>query len=401
MDKPELTESASVERISAIRAIPIALPLRRDTRWRGLTQSLGRWVLIRVETDAGRIGWGEATPLSDWGGDHGRYYGETPHTVVHVVEQILAPALAGLGIWEVEAAAERSRAVLRGHLYARAAVDIALWDLRGQAAEQPIYRLLGGSAAPVPVAHMLGLMEADQAVSEAQAAVAEGVQAFQIKLRGRPAEDRDIVGAIRDGVGPGILLRADLNGGYSSLRPWDAISAVEGLAAAGVDLVEQPVEGARALAEIRAKVKVPIVADESCWTVADAIELAALGAADAFSVYVAKAGGLAPAKRLAEYAEAHGIACDVNGSLESGIGTLASVHLAAACPGISLPAVLSCPAPSGVSWPAVAGRYYTDDVLASPVRFANGALHPPSGPGLGIEVDFAKVEQFAHALGTG
>src|SRR5262249_25483944 len=159
------------------------------------------------------------------------------------------------------------------------------------------------------------------------------------------------VEAVRDAIGAEALLRADLNCGYATLPLKDAIASAATLAEAGGDLIEQPVEGARAVAAVSAAVEVPIIADESCWNVADAIELTAIGGADALSVYVAKAGGLDGTRRLIELAEACGLACDLNGSLESGIGTLASVHVAAACPGASLPAVLSCPAPAGVETP--------------------------------------------------
>jgi L-alanine-DL-glutamate epimerase-like enolase superfamily enzyme len=383
--------------LRSIRAIPVSLPLRQDWRWRGLSQSLGRWVLTRVETRSGVVGWGEATPLSDWGGDYGRHYGETQETVVHVVERILAPALLGVDAWDFEALARRGGEVIQGHPYARAAVDLALWDIRGRLAELPLYRLLGGSPLPVRIAHMLGLMSIDDVVTEARRANAEGIRAFQIKLAGKPAEDRAVVEAVREAVGSGVLLRADVNGGYSRLTIKEAVAATTALVDAGVDLVEQPVRGVGALAAVRAAVAVPVMADESCWTIADAVELTRADAADAFSVYIAKSGGLEQARRLVEFAETHGIACDVNGSLESGIGTLASVHLAAACSGVSLPAVLSCPAPANVEWPETAGRYYTDDVLQAPLTYDDGSLHPPKDPGLGIAVDEDKVQMFAAA----
>src|SRR5947207_3032510 len=87
-------------RVGSVKSIRIELPVRRRWRWRGLGDDVGHWVLVRVEADAGVVGWGEATPLADWGGDHGRYYGETPATVVHVVEDLLAPAILGIDVWD-------------------------------------------------------------------------------------------------------------------------------------------------------------------------------------------------------------------------------------------------------------------------------------------------------------
>jgi muconate cycloisomerase len=339
------------------------------------------------------VGWGEATPLSDWGGDFGRYYGETVTTVVHVVHDILAPTLRGVDAWDSAVLADRMGRAIRGHPYARAAVDIAVWDARGQLCGEPVHHLLGGRARrAVPIAHMIGLMPVADAVEEARAAAADGIGALQIKVAGRPREDMEVVGAVRSAVGEEVSLRVDVNQGYARYPLKRAVVLVRELVDAGADLVEQPVEGLDALAEVRAAVDAPIVADESCWNAADAAELIRRGAADAISVYVAKAGGLREARRVAELAEAHGMECDVNGSLESGIGTLASVHLAATAPAITLPAVISCPAPAGTAASA-AGRYYDDDVLAEPLRYEHGCLVPPEGPGLGVAIDQDAVDR--------
>src|SRR6266516_3107412 len=97
--------------VSAIEAIPIALPVRRVWKWRGLGGELGRWVIVRITTDEGLVGYGEATPLPDWGGDFNRYAGETPTTVVHIVEELLAPALEGADPFDIEAIVERMDSV--------------------------------------------------------------------------------------------------------------------------------------------------------------------------------------------------------------------------------------------------------------------------------------------------
>jgi muconate cycloisomerase len=382
--------------IGDVRTIPIALPLRRDWRWRGLGQELGHWVLVRVETEDGVVGWGEATPLSDWGGDFDRRYGETPETVRHVVDDLLAPVVRGVDIWGSATLDQRAGEAVRGHPYARAALDMAIWDARGRLAGQPLHHLLGGRARDlVQVAHMLGLMAPADAVEEARAAWDDGVRAFQIKVTGELGNDLEVLASVRDAVGAEAFLRVDVNQGYARMAIKQAIASVRELVAAGADIVEQPVEGLRALAAVRAAVDAPIMADESCWNAADAVDLVRLEAADAISVYVAKAGGLREARRVAEIAEAHGLPCDVNGSLESGIGTAASVHLAAACPSISLPAVIPCPAPGGTATPKAAGRYYEDDVFTEPLEFRDGGLVPPAGPGLGFTVDEDRVRELS------
>lgn len=387
--------------VASVEAIPIELPVRRRWRWRGLGDDVGRWVLVRIEASGGMVGWGEATPLADWGGDFGRYYGETPATVRHLVEDRFGPAVLGVDVWNQGDLEQRLAGAVRGHPYARAAVEMAIWDLRGKLSGQPIHRLLGGAVrSEISIAHMLGLMTSDEAVQEVRAALAEGVRAFQIKLSGVVAEDVEKVAAVRDAAGPDSLLRADVNQGYGRLSLKQATAAVRALQEAGVDLVEQPVEGINAMAAVRASVEVEIMADESCWSAQDALEAIKIGALDALSIYVAKAGGISHARHIAGIAEAYGLPCDVNGSLESGIGTLASVQLAAACRAISLPSVISAPAPAGQESTRRAGRYYEDDVLTEAPRFEDGRLQVPCGPGLGIDVDEEKVRLLAQERAT-
>jgi len=381
--------------VRAVEAVPIALPARREWRWRGLGGALGRWVVVRVEDAGGLVGFGEATPLPDWGGDFGRSAGETPETVVHVVEALLAPVVAGRDPFDVEAALEAMDAAVKGHVYAKAAVEMALWDLQGKRCGQPVHRLLGGRyRTSVPVAHMIGIMGEADAVEEARAASEDGCRAFQVKGTGDLERDARVLAALRGAVGDGVLLRLDANQGYRGIGRKAALAAVRALAAAGADLVEQPTEGLAEMAALTAGAEVPIVADESCWSPRDALEVAERRAADALSVYVAKAGGLARARTVAALAQLHGLPCDVNGSLESGIGTAASLALAVAMPAITLPAVIPVSAPAHAAHPRACGRYYADDVIAAPLPFSAGALHALERPGLGVEVDEDKLERY-------
>lgn len=382
-------------RVSALEAIPVALPLRRDWRWRGLGGELGRWVVVRVHTDAGLVGLGEATPLPDWGGDHGRYAGETPQTVVHVVRDLLAPLLDGTDPFDLETTLSAMDAAVKGHAYAKAAVEMALWDLQGKVCGQPVHRLLGGRYRPkVAITHMIGIMDPADAVEEARTAAQDGCRAFQVKGTGEPARDAAVVGGLRAALGPDVLLRLDANQGYRGMGAKAAIRAVRDLAAAGADLVEQPTEGLADMAAVAAAVDIPVVADESCWLPRDLLEVAAHRAADAISIYVAKAGGLSRARTVAALADACGLPCDVNGSLESGIGTAASLQLATAMPAISLPAVIPVSAPAGTGDAQAAGRYYADDLIAAPLEWADGGLRAPDGPGLGVELDEDKLERY-------
>jgi len=355
---------------------------------------LGRWVIVRVRTDGGLVGLGEATPLPDWGGDFGRYAGETPETVMHVVRDLLGPLISGADPFDVEATVERMDGAVRGHHYAKAAVEMALYDLQGKIVGQPVYRLLGGKyRSGVRVAHMIGLMGKDEAVEEALAAREDGCTAFQIKGTGGPDRDAAVTRALRDALGSEALLRVDVNGGYRGRGAKEAIRAVRMLEDAGADLVEQPTEGLAQMAAVREAVSATVIADESVWQPQDVLDIVRAGAADVVSIYVAKAGGLLRARKVAAVAEACGFPCDVNGSLEGGVGNAANLHLAVACPSVTLPSVI--PVTTLADGPdRTAGRYYADDVVRESFPYEDGLLRAPEGPGLGVELDEEKLEAY-------
>lgn len=379
-------------RITGIEAFPYRLPARREFRWASLQKPLGGFVYVEVQTDAGLTGVGEANPLPDWGGDHGRHGGETQGTVVEIVKRVIAPALLGLDPLAIEAAHAAIDRVLRGNSYARCAVDMALHDLWGKALGQPVHRLLGGPVREgVRVAHMIGIMPADEAVAEARQAVADGITAFQIKGGEDAVRDTKAVAAIRAAVGPDVFLRLDANQGFRRAKTAQRILA--GMAGM-LDMVEQPVADLAEMAEITRRAAIDVIADESCWDAHDALQLVAARGADAISIYLAKAGGIAGARKVAAIAEAAGLPCDVNGSLESGIGNAANCQFALATRCVTLPSVIPVTAPAGTPATAVAGRYYEDDVVAEAFAFAGGALRLSDRPGLGIAVDPAKLERY-------
>lgn len=380
-------------KIRSIEASAFRLPPRRDFKWAGLNVDLGGFVLVRVMTDDGLIGYGEATPLPDWGGDFGRRSGETLATVISLVNGIFAPALVGTDPTAVTAARRSMDRLAVGNPYAKCAIDIALHDLWGKSVGQPIYRLLGGAVRDcVPVAHMIGLMNEPEAIKEGIAAVLDGVRALQIKGGVDPERDVRLVRTLRKELGSAVTLRLDANQGYGHAK--QACSVVDRLTAAGVDLVEQPAAGLLFLAEVTAKATVPIIADESCWDVNDALEVVRHRAADCLSIYLAKAGGFVGARAVAAVAEAQRMPCDINGSIESAIGNAANTHFVLAQPAVSLASVIPISAPAGAHPCRVAGRYYEDDVISEAFVVRDGALLPLNRPGLGIEIDEARLARY-------
>jgi muconate cycloisomerase len=380
-------------RIENVEAIPFRLPVRREFRWAGLQTDLGSFVLVRLTTDSGLVGLGEATPLPDWGADFGRRAGETQETVVSMVTKILAPVLIGRDPASVELLLADMDRVLWGHNYAKAAIDIALHDLWGKAIRQPLYATLGGAVRPsVPLAHMIGLMPEAEAVTEGAGAVRDGISVLQVKGGEDPERDIRLLTTLRTELGPGVRLRLDANQGYG--RAKNAINMVRKLEPGVLDMIEQPVAGLRDMAALTKAVDLIVIADESCWDPHDALEVAQEQAADAISIYLAKAGGITRARQVAAIAMAARLPCDVNGSIESGIGNAANVHFALATPAVTLASVIPVSAPAGFQPFQVGGAYYEDDIVTEPFKAEGGALLPLDGPGLGVELDEEKLERF-------
>ncbi len=171
----------------------------------------------------------------------------------------------------------------------------------------------------------LGLMEIEKAVEEAVQAKAEGVKT--IKLKGGVDQKRDVelVKQIRQAIGPDLNICVDANQGYPTAKV--AVKIIKAMEEFNLLYMEQPVEGIDQMAEVTRRVDTPIMADESAWTAQDVIEIIQKKAADVISIYTTKPGGMFKAKKVAAVAEAAGLKCNVNGSVETGVGNAANVHL--------------------------------------------------------------------------
>src|SRR5882672_7313239 len=208
--------------IAAIETLRVALPTRREHKWTGLSEPIGGYVLVKMSDDAGALGWGEAPALKDWGGEFGRYFGESPGTTVEVVTRHLAPAVKGCQPGEIAELHARMDRAIKGYPYAKAAVEFAAYDLAGKQCALPVHRLLGGaSRRRIPVTHSIGLMDFAEAEREVAQVAQEGIQTIKIKVGVDPDRDIEMVRRIRETVGPKISLCVDANQGY--LTPAQAI----------------------------------------------------------------------------------------------------------------------------------------------------------------------------------
>jgi muconate cycloisomerase len=379
--------------LARVELVRVALPTRRVHKWTGLTEPIGGYVLVKVMGDDGTLGWGEAPALKDWGGDFGRYFGESPQTVMLVIEQYLTPAVLGADVLNFVDLHRRMDGAIKGYPYAKGAVEMATYDLAGRSLGVPVWALLGGRArTTVPVTHSIGLLPIDEAVRECVAVVKEGIRTIKIKVGVEPKRDVEIVREIRGAVGAGVDLCVDANQGWAS--PHEAIRTIQAMEPYDLKYAEQPVEGVARMAEVARAVSTPLMADETAWNSHDVIEIVERRAADIVSIYTTKPGGLYRAMEVAAVARAAGLRCNVNGSVETGVGNLANVHLAAAAPAVTLSCVIPVSTPAEALGSRVAGIYYTDDLIVAPFVFRDGAIDVPETPGMGIDVDVAKVARY-------
>jgi muconate cycloisomerase len=379
--------------IKAVETVHVALPTRRVHKWTGLTEPIGGYVLVRMTGDDGAVGWGESPALKDWGGDWGRYFGETPGTTTLLVETYLAPSVLGVEAANIAELHRRMDAAIRGYPYAKAAVEMAAYDLAARSLGVSVWALLGGRARDrVPVTHSIGLLPIEEAIPECVQVAKEGVRTIKIKVGVEPARDVEIVRRVREAVGPDVDLCVDANRGYAS--PREAIRTIQAMEPYRLTYAEQPVEGISRMAEVARAIATPVMADESAWTAHDVLEIVERGAAEIVSIYTTKPGGLFRALEVAAVARAAGLRCNVNGSVETGVGNRANVHLAAAAPAVTLSCVVPVSTPAEAQRGQLAGIYYTDDLIVRAFDFKDGAIAVPDGPGFGIDVDLVKVRRY-------
>jgi muconate cycloisomerase len=384
------------DRLAEIMTVVCTMPKRRDWTQHGMAKTLEHRVLLRLVTDDGTQGWGEATALAQWGGMEGRYFGETATTVEHAVHDLFAPALFEADLRAPRVVMDQLDTLLVGHPYAKATIEMALQDVRGKRCGEPLYRLLGGPYRNgIRIGHMLGIMEIGDALQEANRSIeADGITAFQIKGGTDPARDVELITRLRKALPDPVFLRLDANKGYGKI-PKELAAIVRRLEAAGINAIEQPAASVAGLRACREATTIPIIADEACWTAHDVLELWQRGAVDALSVYVAKAGGMERATEVTRTAALVGYRCDINGSLETGIGNAASMHVAMASETLTLPSIIPIPSTAERHITQYAGRYWEDDVVEGSYSYRDGSLYISDSPGLGITVDEKKVAKYA------
>jgi L-alanine-DL-glutamate epimerase-like enolase superfamily enzyme len=309
-------------KITAIHLYAIHLPLKVPFVVSYQSYTYMPSIIVKIETDEGFFGFGEG--VAD---EH--VTGETWESTYQVLKNTLAPLLIGKNPLEIE----RIHGVMDQAIYgvptAKAALDIACYDLFGKSVQQPIYQLLGGKYHDeFPITHVLSIAEPEKMAEEAAEMVKNGYNSFKMKVGTNVAEDVRRIAAVRASVGESVAIRADVNQGWQNSSV--TLSAMSQLASCNLDWLEQPVsaDDIDGMVEIKAKSIVPLMIDEGLKGVREMREIILKRAADKVNIKLMKCGGIYPAVKLAHMAEMGGIECQIGSMVESSIGSAAGFHVA-------------------------------------------------------------------------
>ena len=332
--------------------------------------------LVRVETDEGLVGFGEACPAYEFTGD-------TLWTVQDVIGEYLGPAVIGKDPFQLEAIVhcwERELWTV-GNQAACAALEMALWDLQGKALGRPLCDLIGGRTRDGLVEVIAwGWDEPEALAAKTRRMRAEGITVFKIKVGDLPERDEQRVAAVRAAAGPDARLTVDANQGWLNAKT--AVRAIKMLEPYGIEFAEQPVrmDDLEAARFVRAHVDVPIALDESIRGPREALAAAKSGACDIFVVKLMKTGGILNALKVNAIAEAAGISIMMGNMGESSLGLAAHFHL-----NVALANATHCDA----DLPWRPGGYERDigSGLAVELRDGVSTVLVPSAPGLGITLN--------------
>lgn len=354
------------------------IPIKRPHQFSTEKVSVKSFVLIKIELSNGIIGIGEGTTPGIW------WNGESVETMKLVIDQYVSPLLVGQKVSYMERNLERMNRHIRANPFAKATVEMALFDALGKIYQAPVHQLLGGlyqDKVPVRWALASGTEPGD--IEEARTSVENQVYANFKTKSGEKSPDEDAKRNIRiaEGIKDISSIGIDPNGS------WDRMTTMRWMDSffeAGIDFLEQPlapndIEGAAMLVDMK---KVPIMADESLATVEDAYRLAKEKAANIFSLKIHKSGGMKNTMKIAGIAQAAGISCFGGTSLESSIGTAAALHVAATLPNLDYGSEFF-----GPDW-------LQDDPVKEALVIKDGFIHLPDKPGLGVELDEAKIEKY-------
>jgi O-succinylbenzoate synthase len=327
-------------------------------------------IIVRVD-GGGVTGYGECVAEQD-----PYYSSETNETAWHIIAGFIAPRVVGVDFAHPGDIFPALKAI-RGHNMAKAAVEMAAWDLYARQRGEPLSRVLGGTRERIASGVSIGIQDSlDDLVKKVELELAAGYRRIKIKIK--PGWDVRAVEVVRART-EAIPLMVDANAAYS-LADAEHLAALD---AFDLMMIEQPLDydDIADHATLQRRLKMPVCLDESIKTVAVAREAIAAGACRIINIKPGRVGGFAESIRLHDLCAAHGIPVWHGGMLESGIGRAANIHLST-LPNFTLPGDV-----------AASKRYFNPDLIDPPIEVAaDGTIAVPTGPGLGVSIRADRVE---------
>lgn len=311
-------------KITDIKTKGISVPLRTPFKTALRTVGNVEDVIVEIYTDTGNIGFGEAPPT-------GVITGDTTGAIIGAIEDHIKKSILGMEIENFEAIMQKLNSCVVKNTSAKAAVDIALYDLYGQLYKAPLYKLLGGFRKEITTDITISVNEPDEMVRDSIDAIKRGYSTLKIKVGKDSKKDLERMKAIRQAVGYDVNLRIDANQGWKAKEAVKILRKMEdeGLQ---IEFVEQPViaHDIDGLKFVTDNVSIPVLADESIFSPMDALNILKTRAADLINIKLMKTGGLYNALKICSLAEIYGVECMVGCMLEAKVSVTAAVHLACA-----------------------------------------------------------------------
>lgn len=368
--------TATIERIETCL---VDLPTIRPHKLSVATMHGQTLMLVKVFCSDGVLGIGEGTTIA------GLAYGpESPESMKLAIDAYLAPAAIGKDATRIQELMAYIGKLVKVNHFAKSALETALLDAHGKRLNVPVSELLGGRRRErLAVAWTLASGDTAKDIVEAERMLElRRHRVFKLKIGAKELKtDIKHVAQIKKELGDRGAVRVDVNMAWSETQ---ASWAIPALADAGCELVEQPVASAAALARLTRRFPIALMADEILQGPESAFEIAKNDGADVFAIKIEQSGGLFAAQRVAAIADAAGIELYGGTMLEGAFSTVASAHLFASFANLQWGTELFGP------------LLITEEILARPLDYSNFELTVPSGPGLGIELDEARVRRFTR-----
>ena len=353
-------------KITKVRLGTISVPLRVPFKTALRSVNSVEDIIVEIHTDTGHIGYGEAPPT-------GAITGDTTGAILGALNDHIIKTIVGKYVDDFENLLQTLNKCIVHNSSAKAAVDMALYDLYGQLYNIPVYKMLGGGKNKIITDITISVNDPDEMARDTKVAIDRGYDTIKVKVGVNPDLDIARLTAVRAAAGPNTLIRIDANQAWT---PKQAVKLLNKMQDKGLDIefVEQPVKGRdfEGLKYVTERSYVPVMADESVFSVEDAFKIMQMGAADLINIKLMKCGGIYNALKIASAAEVYGVECMLGCMLEAKVSVNAAVHLACAkniITKIDLDGPVLC----------------SEDPVLGGAVFNEKEITLPNAPGLGIK----------------